>query len=126
MYEAITRLYYIPQIRRWLSKKLNNCMVCKETRVDPQAPPISAIVPPNPMMVWQGDYIGAFPADVRTADQYGLVIIDCFSKKLFVYTTERQSDKHYMESMEDAFIRAGGKPVRIHTDNGGPFVSHGK
>lgn len=126
MYYAISRLYYIPHLKAYIQELLKECQVCRETRVDPEAPPIAAIVPSKPMMVWQADYIGPFPADIKTAHTYGLNIIDCFSKKLWSFTTEKQSDEHFIASIEKAKEECNGYPMRIHTDNGGPFISSGK
>ena len=38
-------------------------MICNQTRVKPEPPPIQAIVPKKPLEVWQFDYIGLFPED---------------------------------------------------------------
>lgn len=125
MYNAISRIYYIPHMKAYIQELLRECQVCRETKVNPEAPPIVAIVPSEPMMVWQADYIGPFPADVKTGHMYALNIIDCFSKKLWSFTTEKQSDQHFIASIEKAKEECNGYPKRIHTDNGGPFISSG-
>ena len=125
MCNAIGRIYYVPHMRDLIKEKLKDCLVCRETRFEPDAPPISAIVPPRPMQVWQADYIGPFPPDEKTGHIYALNIIDCFSKKLWSFTTEKQSDEHYMDSVKDAAKECNGYPDRLHTDNGGPFISAG-
>lgn len=63
MYLAISRSYYIPKLRLTLEKALKNCMICNQTRVKPEPPPIQAIVPLRPLQIWQFDYIGPFPED---------------------------------------------------------------
>lgn len=63
MFNGINRTYYIPGLRSFLSQELRNCMICNQTRVKPEHPPISAMVPEKPLQIWQFDYIGPFPAD---------------------------------------------------------------
>lgn len=63
MYLAITRAYYIPKLRSLLEKALKSCMICNQTRVKPEVPPVQAIVPEKPLQIWQFDYIGPFPED---------------------------------------------------------------
>ena len=57
--------------------------------------------------------------------RYGLIGIDCFSKLLMGSVTKEQSDVHYCDTLKRCF-EMYGIPRRIHTDNGGPFVSECK
>lgn len=63
MYLGITRTYFIPGLREFLKAELKKCMVCNQTRVLPEHPPITAMVPEMPLDIWQFDYIGPFPSD---------------------------------------------------------------
>ena len=63
MYLGIMRTYYILGLRSFLSQELRKCMVCNQTRVKPEHPPISTMMPEKPLEIWQFDYIGPFPAD---------------------------------------------------------------
>lgn len=122
---AIRKNYFIPNLRNIITERLRKCSVCCQTRVKASPPPLFAVVPTEPLQIWQADYIGAFPDDSTNGHRYALVILDCFSKLMYLSTTPAQSDRHYTKSIEE-FIELAGHPKRIHTDNGGPFVSQCK
>ena len=63
MYLGIQRTYFVPGLRAFLSGELKKCMVCNQTLVKPEHPPITAMVPEKPLEIWQFDYIGPFPKD---------------------------------------------------------------
>jgi hypothetical protein len=118
-------MYYIPDLKNWVIKKLKECKVCNYTQLPPPQEVVKALVPERPRKLWQVDYIGPFPVCCKSGARYGLVGVDPFSKVVFGSVTFAESWKHVIETLEINFDKLGGKPDEIQSDNGGPFIADG-
>ena len=54
--------------------------------------------------------------------KYLLVIIDCFTKKIWLYPLEDKSVRGVVEKFKDLFDQKQVRPERIQTDEGGEFM----
>jgi hypothetical protein len=124
-YNRIKEMYYIPNLKNWINKKLLACKVCNYTQLPPPQEVIKALVTSRPRKLWQLDYIGPFPVCCITGARYGLVGVDTFSKVVFGGVIYAESWEHVLQTLHKGIDELGGKPDEIQSDNGGSFICEG-
>lgn len=116
----IKELYYWPTLAKDVEEHIRNCSVCKVTK--PTNMNQTALMgeyrdPREPFRMMALDYMGPLPLTKR-GNRFMLVIVDVFSKYVFIKPLKQQSAKATVDFMKNEIFLRFGVPEVIISDNG--------
>lgn len=121
----IRETYFWPKMDKEVTDYVNKCMVCKETKatnVNQNAPMGEYRDPKEPFRMLALDYMGPLPTS-KKGNRFILVVIDVFSKFVFIKPLRQQSAKLTMDYLKNEVFLRYGVPEIIISDNGPQFRS---
>jgi len=116
--------YYIPNLIKKLEDFVHCCVPCvlaekKKGKRERRLVPISK--EDQPLQTYHVDYLGPMNATEKMY-KYLLVVIDGFSKFVWIYPTKTTSAKEVLNKLQNQ-QKTFGNPARIVTDRGSAFTS---
>lgn len=123
--DLISQKYWFPHMRRFVNKYIKNCLNClyfKSTgnKKPGYLHPIPKIA--RPFHTLHIDHLGPFIRS-KNGNTQVLVIIDAFTKFIFIYPVPNTKTKFVISALEEV-IKVFGAPNRIISDRGKAFTSH--
>jgi transposase InsO family protein len=121
--ELISREYYIPKLENKIKKVIANCIPCilAERKTGKQEGLLHPIPKGDkPLQVYHADHVGPLDS-TKKGYRYLLVIIDGFSKFVWLHPTKTTNAKEVLNKFED-MKQVFGNPRTIITDRGSAFT----
>jgi len=124
MMEAIQEEYYIPRLKEKLEQYVGCCVPCvlaekKKGKKEGMLRPIPK--GDAPLSTYHMDHLGPMTSTAKLY-KYLLVIVDGFSKFVWIYPTKSTNTKEVLDKLT-AIQQIFGNPQRIITDKGAAFTS---
>lgn len=124
--KRITESFYIPNINKVIADRLKSCDICQRTKPVKQAFLVNykPIVATHKLQTCFIDIFGPLPRGKgRYGAQYGLIIVDTFTKYTKIYTLYKATSDRILKCIINDYIKNVGKPEKIISDNGSQFTS---
>lgn len=128
MYKTIDRikkLYYWPGIYDSVYKYVRSCQICRLNKPSNENRRSKTGEYRDPKQIGRLlsiDFIGPVPRS-QSQCAYIFVVIDCYSKYLFVKPMRSQTTEGAIDFLTEDVFRQNGAPEKIISDNGTPFIS---
>ena len=118
---AIKKLWYWTGIKKDVENYLQNCEHCQKAKPPKHKPPIQPIKVSKPRERAQMD-ITYLPADSIGGEKYLLIVIDMFTKFIWVKALKNRDAQSVKQFLKDTF---SNEYFEIwQSDNGGEFKNH--
>jgi transposase InsO family protein len=124
--DNILRNGYLGISRRYIENFLlsnDGVQFLREFKLQSVRPTIKSFRPQYPFEMWQMDFIHFEQPTLRAANNgylYVLVIIDIFSKFVYLFPTKHQTELTIAKILNKIFL-SGDVPTFLHSDNGSGF-----
>jgi len=124
MSESIQNEYYIPKLREKIEKYVSCCVPCilaekKRGKKEGELMPIPK--GDVPLSTYHVDHLGPITMTSKLY-KHLFVVVDGFSKFVWIYPTKTTSTKEVLEKLQDQ-QKVFGNPCRIISDRGSAFTS---
>jgi transposase InsO family protein len=108
-------------IENWIEM----CPHCEETKPNNIVAPLRAIVSQRPRQRIQIDFfdMGVKNVDPQSGHRYVLLIIDCFTKRVWLRPFKTKHGDLVAQTVWNIFKEKDERPTKIQTDNGGEFAN---
>jgi transposase InsO family protein len=126
LYDKIIRSQYLGVSRSFIREYLKKVTIIKMQNTMARRPIIKSFTPEFPMQIWQIDYIILDDTRITSVNdkyRYILVIIDIFSKYVYIYPTKTRSSEELAIILSKLFL-SGDIPLVMGSDNEGSFSSN--
>ena len=116
--------YYIPMLRRKLSKFLKQCDICERTKPSTRnaKAPMKKCASDRPMQRIAIDVLGPLPETTK-GNKFIIVVADYFTKWTEAYPVPNHQAETIAHTIVTEFFNRFGLPETIHTDQGRDFES---
>jgi len=124
-YNRLADLYYWPGMKRDALLYVSRCRVCAAHKVDNKQPAGTMGIMKKvcyPFQMLAIDFLGPLPRST-SGNQYILVVVDVFTKYVFLKPFSRATSKKVIKYLEDEIFLVFGVPQTIVCDNGSQFIS---
>jgi len=124
-YHRLSELYHWPGMRRDTLLYVSSCKVCAAHKADNKLPAGIMGVTKKvcyPFQMLAIDFLGPLPRS-SSGNQYLLVVVDVFSKNVFLKPFSRATSQKVVKYLEEDIFLLFGIPQTLVCDNGSQFVS---
>lgn len=123
--ERLRRQYYWPSMSKEVRSIVKDCVTCSETKATNQTlrPPMGQqLTSERPFQFMYTDLLGPYPRS-KKGNTHVLVILDKFSKFVWLQSLRKASAKEVITFMENQVFLIFGTPETVYSDNGVQFRS---
>lgn len=116
----IREMYYWPKMASDIENYVKGCSVCKQTKptnMNQNAMMGNFRDPKSPFRMMALDFVGPLPM-TKLGNRFMLVVVDLFSKYVFVKPLKHQSANHTINYLKDEIFLKFGVPEILISDNG--------
>lgn len=116
----IKEVYFWPKMEEDVTEYVNQCTVCKKVKAsnkNQNAPMGEYRDSKEPFRMLALDYMGPLPTS-KKGNRFILVVIDVFSKFVFIKPLRLQSAKHTVDYLKNEVFLRFGVPEVVISDNG--------
>ena len=116
--------YYVPRLRKQLSKYIRNCDICERTKPSTKTiqAPMKKHVSERPMQRVAIDVMGPLP-ETTAGNRFIVVVADYFTKWTEAYAVPNHKADTIASKVIQEFFNRFGLPEIIHSDQGTDFQS---
>ena len=117
--------YYVPRLRRRLSKFLQSCDICEKTKPTTKThkAPMKKCIAQRPMERVAIDVMGPLP-ETTTGNKFIVVVADYFTKWTEAYAVPNHKAETIANKVIQEYFNRFGLPEIIHSDQGRDFESN--
>lgn len=122
-FKHIAKNYYWIGIRKYIKRLIMQCDLCQYVKAlnYKMEGRFQNVISESPGDTVAIDFFGPLPQSIGGV-KYIFVVLDIFSKFVYLYAIRRETTDAAIRKMEDCF-RVMGKPRRVLCDNGSQFIS---